>query len=70
MAPHCARSYRALVCVPNYSDAPRYAYSMVFGLPRRASREVREFDYTNLYEWRRGATRFARLINGKRTEDP
>jgi hypothetical protein len=31
---------------------------------------VREFDYTNLYEWRRGATRFARLINGKRTEDP
>jgi hypothetical protein len=56
--------------VPNYSDAPRYAYSMVFGLPRRASREVREFDYTNLYEWRRGATRFARLINGKRTEDP
>jgi hypothetical protein len=30
---------------PNHSDAPRYAYSMVFGLPRRASREVRSFPW-------------------------
>ncbi|MDR5805906.1 phytanoyl-CoA dioxygenase family protein [Caballeronia sp. LZ001] len=86
---------------PNHSDAPRYAYSMVFGLPRRASKEVRsfpwndnrrlsrqarvndsrtrdsfwpylsrkvrEFDYTNPYEWRLGAERVARLIKGKRT---
>ncbi|SAK45831.1 phytanoyl-CoA dioxygenase [Caballeronia pedi] len=82
---------------PNHSDAPRYAYSLVFGLPRRASREarsfpwhddrhlsrdarvresrrargrfwpylyrkVREFDYTNPYEWRLGAHRLARFF--------
>ncbi|MDR5782198.1 phytanoyl-CoA dioxygenase family protein [Caballeronia sp. LZ065] len=87
---------------PNPSDAPRYAYSMVFGLPRRASSEVRtfpwndnrklsrdqrvhesrraqgsfwpylyrkvkEFDYTNPYEWRLGAHRVARLIKKGRT---
>jgi hypothetical protein len=85
---------------PNHSDEPRYAYSMVFGLPRRAShevrsfpwndnrklsrderahaarvragfwpylvRKVREFDYTNPYEWRLGVTRVKRLIKGKR----
>jgi hypothetical protein len=32
---------------PNHSDASRYAYSLVFGLPRRASREVRTFPWND-----------------------
>jgi hypothetical protein len=32
---------------PNPSDGPRYAYSLVFGLPRRASREVRSFPWND-----------------------
>jgi hypothetical protein len=39
---------------PNQSDAPRYAYAMVFGLPRRAATSVRSFPWHSNRELSRG----------------
>jgi hypothetical protein len=49
----------------NHSDGSRYAYSLVFGLPRRASYEVRTFPWND----NRRLSRDARVHESRSTRD-